>query len=61
MNKKIIKTIVGITLGLGIVSSVPYLSTSCSENEEEGEKELRVKYDHSHFAGDYKIDGFSGD
>ncbi len=33
MNKKMIKTIVSITCGLGIICSVPFISTSCGSSE----------------------------
>ncbi len=33
MNKKLIKTITIITCGLGIVSSIPFMATSCGSND----------------------------
>ncbi len=32
MNKKLIKTIASVTCGLGIVSSIPFIATSCGQN-----------------------------
>lgn len=33
MNKKLIKTVIGITCGLGVVSSTPFAITSCSNDK----------------------------
>lgn len=33
MNKKLIKTIASLTCGLGIVSVIPFISTSCAEDK----------------------------
>ncbi len=32
MNKKLIKTITSVACGLGIISSIPFFGTSCSED-----------------------------
>lgn len=58
--KKALKIITSITCGLGIISTIPFVSTSCAKNEEIPQK-LQVVYDHINYKGDYKIDGFSGD
>ncbi len=41
MNKKLIKTIVSITCGLGIVTTIPFIASSCGFSSKE---ELSISY-----------------
>ncbi len=59
MNKKILKSVFLTSCGLGIASLIPITTTSCKKRETT--QQLQVTYNHIHYKGDYKIDGFSGD
>lgn len=43
MNKKLIKTIVSITCGLGIATTIPFAISSCSSNDTPTDK-VEIKY-----------------
>ncbi len=56
MNKKLIKTIASVTCGLGIVSAIPFISTSCCKDKKDGIPDPvpadRVDYPHEIFKVD---------
>lgn len=62
MKIKTIKTIASITCGLGMITTIPLSMTSCSKDQDKGDKGvLSMSYDHPSFAGSHIINGFAGD
>ncbi len=58
MNKKLIKTIASITCGLGIVASIPFI-TSCNTQEPK-EQEFTVMYNNSLTGNSYQLSFVAG-